>query len=134
MDHADLVARLLEAALRTGRRDGLAPSAEMRELAAELAKAVPVTVARLPGVLNAAGPEAASYARSQARSAAGNAACPRAASLGASEAARLAGISSRAVRFAAASGRLAARRHPITGVWLIDLGDLAEWMEARNAA
>jgi hypothetical protein len=92
-------------------------------------------VARLPGVLHAAGPEAAAYARAQARSAAGTAACPRPVPLGCSEAARLAGISSRAIRAACASERrLAARKHPITGVWLIDPGDLARWMEARRAA
>ena len=133
MDHAGLIARLLEATLRTGRRDGLAPSAEMRELAAELAELVPVAVARLPGVLHAAGPEAAAFARSQARSAAGSAACPQLTPLGCSEASARAGVSSRAVRQASAAGRLPARKHPITGIWLIDPGDLARWMEARVA-
>ena len=134
MDHPELIARLLEAGLRDGRKDGFAPTREMRDVAAELARQVPCTVAKLPGVLHAAGPEAAAYARSQARSAAGSAACPRPAPLTVSEASSRAGVSGRAVRQWAAAGHLPARKHPITGVWLIDPGDLARCLEARNAA
>ncbi len=134
MDHPELIAKLLEASLRTGRRDGLAPGGEMSELAAELARQVPGLVARLPGVLHAAGPEAAAYARAQARSEAGSAACPRPAPLGVSEASSAAGVSARAVRAAAQAGRLTASKDRITGQWRIDPGDLAGWMGARNAA
>ena len=128
------VAAALELALRTRRRNGHAPGGELRQLAAQVAVAVPLVAACLPALMAAAGPEAAAIVRAKVNGTAGSAAGMRPAPLASSDAARLAGVSGRAVRAACASGRLAATKSRITGKWLIDPGDLRKWTETRHAA
>ncbi len=127
------VANDLELSLRTGRRNGCAPRAEQRTMAAKVGAAVPLVAITLPGVLNAMGPEAAAMVRAQASGAAGSAARPRPSPLTASEASRAAGVSARAVRAAAQAGRLRAVRHKHTNEWQITPDDLREWMASRAA-
>ena len=121
------VAAALELALRARRRNGRAPDGELRQVAAKLAVAVPGVAVCLPALMDAAGPEVGAAVRAQVNGAAGNAACSRPAPLGCSEASRRAGVTDRAVRAAARSGRLAATKDRITGAWLIDPRDLQEW-------
>ncbi len=128
------VAAALELTLRFHRRNGHAPGGELHQVAAKVAHAVPLVAACLPALLDAAGPEAAATVRAKVNGTAGSATDMRPAPLASSDAARLAGISGRAVRAACASGRLTAAKSRITGEWLIDSGDLREWTEARHAA
>jgi len=143
---AALVAVALEPTLYAtfgrGSRNGLLPTAELCQLAAKLAAAVPEVAVKLPSLLDIAGPQARAAVRAEARRVAASrldqdgagAAGSVTALLSASEAARLAGVSSQAIRAAAAAGRLAARKDRVTGVWLIDATALAVWEEARRAA
>jgi len=139
---AEVAACALETALRAYRRDGRAPNEETRQLAVALATAVPLTAVRLPALLAAAGSQAAAAVKAEARRIAASRLDPDAAgsassltaALSASEAARLAGVSSQAIRAAAAAGRLVARKDRITGAWLIDVVALDEWIGARRAA
>ena len=131
----------LNASLFAARRDEGAAGEELRQLAARIALAVPAAV-KLPSLLDTAGPQAAAAIRAQARRVAASAVDPDGAgpassvtaALSASEAARLAGLSSQAIRAAAAAGRLAARKDRITGAWAITASALDDWMEGRNAA
>jgi hypothetical protein len=139
---AEVAACALETALRDYRRNGRAPNSETRQLAVALAAAVPLMAVRLPLLLAAAGPQAAAAVKAEARRIAASRVDPdgagsassATAALSASEAARIVGLSSQAIRAAAAAGRLAARKDRITGAWLIDATALDEWMGARNAA
>jgi integrase len=137
---AEVAACALETALRAYRRDGRAPNDETRQLAVALATAVPLMAVRLPLLLAAAGPQAATAVKAEARRIAASGLDPDGAgsassltaALSASEAARLTGVSSQAILAAAAAGRLAARKDRITGAWLIDIVALDEWIGART--
>ena len=121
--HAKRAAVALEMALNVYRRNGQAPDGDTREAAALLAAADPLTAVKLPLLLAAAGPQAAAAVKAEARRIAASGLDPDAAGpassltagLSASEAARLAGVSSQAIRAAAAAGRLAASKDRITG-------------------
>jgi hypothetical protein len=140
--HAKRAAVALEMALTVYRRNGQAPDPDTRETAALLATAVPLLAARLPALLDAAGPQTAAAVKAEARRTAASgldqeragSASSLTAALSASEAARLAGVSSQAIRAAAATGRLAASKDRVTGAWLIATSALYEWMEGRSAA
>jgi hypothetical protein len=139
---AEVAACALETALRAYRRDGRAPNDETRQLAVALATAVPLMAVRLPLLLIAAGSQVAAAVKAEARRIAASGLDPDGAgpaisfpaALSASEAARLAGVSSQAIRAAAAAGRLAASKDRITGAWVITASALDEWMGARSAA
>jgi hypothetical protein len=127
------VAIALEITLRTHRCNGRVPDGELRDLAVKVGAAVPLVAVCLPGVLDAMGAEAADIVKSQAADAAGKAKVARPGPLGCSEASRQAGVSARAVRAAAQVGRLAARKHKVTGAWVIETADLRKWMRNRAA-
>jgi hypothetical protein len=131
---AEVAACALETALRDYRRNGRAPNEETRQLAAALATAVPLVAAALPALLAAAGPEVAAAVKAKARDTAGSAAGARPVPLASSEAARIAGVTSRAVRAACAAGQLAGRKSRVTGAWMITPAALEKWRRARNAA
>jgi hypothetical protein len=132
----------LDAPLLVGQRNGRAPGEELRQLAALIALAVPSAAVKLPSLLDAAGPQAAAAVKSEARRmatsrldpGAGEPASSITATLSAGEAARLVGVSSQAIRAAAAVGRLAASKDRITGAWAITASALDDWREGRNAA
>ena len=136
------LALALDVSLFAARRDEGAAGEELRQLTARIALAVPAAAVKLPTLLDAAGPQAAAAVRAQARGRAASrldrdGAGPTSsvtAALSASEAARLAGVSSQAIRAAAAAGRLAARKNRITGAWAITASALDDWLEGRNAA
>ena len=132
--HAELAAYAVEAALRANRRNGGTPNGELRQLASMLASAVPSIAAHFPALLAAAGPEVAAAVKAKARGTAGSAAGTRPVPLASSEAARIAGVTSRAVRAACAAGQLAGRKSRVTGAWMITPAALDEWRRARNAA
>lgn len=133
-------ARALNAQLRTYDCNGRPPDKRSRQAAAEIAAAVPLTAVHLPWLLDAAGPEVAAAVRAQARATAGNAAGADAEGLtssvmlSATEAARTAGVSDRAVRAACAEDRLAASKSKVSGEWRIAPAALEHWMGARRAA
>jgi hypothetical protein len=127
------VAAALEVALSASRRNGRAPSAELRQAAAKAAAAVPLVALYLPALLDAAGPQAAATVRAQASRTAASPASVRPPRMGTSEAARIAGTSGQAVRAACASGRLAATKSSLTGQWEIQAGELRKWMDSRGA-
>jgi len=135
------LALALNTSLFAAQRHGSAPGEELRQLA-QIALAVPSAAAKLPSLLDAAGPQAAAAVKSEARRmtasrldpGAGEPASSITAALSAGEAARLAGVSSQAIRAAAASGRLAASKDRITGAWAITASALADWKDGRNAA
>jgi hypothetical protein len=138
----EIVALLLEAGLRTARRNAGLVHAEMRQLAAAVVGAAPLTAVRLPALLAAAGPEVATAVKAQATGTGGSTAGAdtaglagsRRVSLTAATAACIAGVSSRAVRAACASGRLVARKSRITGEWRVSPDALGEWTGKRNGA
>jgi Helix-turn-helix domain len=139
----EIVAWLLEGALRTAGRNGVIIRGELRQLATATAIAAPAAeVVKMRALLAAAGPEVAAAVKAQASGIAGSAdgagvaelAGSGRASLSATTAARLAGVSSRAVREACADGRLPGRKSRITGGWRIAPAALREWMEERRAA
>lgn len=140
--HAKRVAVFLEIALDVYRRNGQAPDEDTRAAAALLAVAVPEVAVRLPLLLAAAGPQAATVVKAEAMRLAASkvdvdgagSASSAVAALSASEAARIAGVSSQAIRAAAAAGRLAASKDRITGAWQITPSALDEWMGVRRAA
>jgi hypothetical protein len=136
------VACALDASLFAARRDEGAPGLELRQLAAGIALAVPSAAVKLPSLLDTAGPQATAAVKAEARrtaarrldrDGAGSASSVTAA-LSASEAARLAGVSSQAIRAAAAAGRLAASKDRVTGAWAITASALDDWRDGRNAA
>jgi hypothetical protein len=124
---AEVAACALETALRDYRRNGRAPNEETRQLALALATAVPLVAAALPALLDAAGPQAAAAVKAEARRMAASRLDPDGAgpagsvtaALSVSEAARIAGVSSQAIRAACADGRLPASKDQIRGTWLI---------------
>jgi|HubBroStandDraft_3_1064219.scaffolds.fasta_scaffold115646_2 hypothetical protein len=132
----------LDASLFAARRDEGAASEELRQLTARIALAVPSAAVKLPSLLDAAGPQTAAAVKAEARRTAARRLDPDGAgpassvtaALSASEAARQAGVSSQAIRAAAAAGRLAARKNRITGAWAITASALDDWLEGRSAA
>ncbi len=132
----------LDAPLLVGQRNGRAPGEELRQLAALIALAVPSAAVKLPSLLDAAGPQAAAAVKAQARRTAASRLDPDGvgpassvtATLSASEAARLAGVSSQAIRAACANDKLAACKSAVSGEWQIAPAALEEWMEERHAA
>ena len=136
------MALLLEGGLRAARRNGGVVHGEMRQLAAAVAAVAPLTAIHLPALLAAAGPDVAAAVKAQATGTGGSAPGADAAglarsgrvSLSAATAARMAGVTSRAVRAACADGRLVARRSRITSEWRVSPDALDEWMRRRNAA
>jgi len=137
---AEQSAMALNDKLRTHDRNGKPPGKALRQAAAEIAAAVPLTAAGLPWLLDAAGPEVAAAVRAQARATAGSRACadaaPRAPSamLSATEAADKAGVSDRAIRAACADDRLAASKSRVSGEWQIAPAALDYWTGRRRAA
>ena len=127
------VAASLELMLRDRRRNGRVAGAETRQLAAKVARAIPLYSVTFPALLDAAGPEASAAVRAQAAAAVGSAACPRPVLLGCSEASRAAGVSARAIRASAQAGRLRAVKHKHTNEWRISVDDLQAWMANRVA-
>lgn len=135
------VAKALNAQLRTYERNGKwPPDKVLRQAAAEIAAAVPLTAADLDWLLTAAGPEVAAAVRAQARATAGSTACAgtavRAPSvmLSATQAAAKAGVSDRAIRAACANDKLAASKSRVSGEWQIRAEALDHWMGERHAA
>ena len=140
-DHTvEEAAKGLNDKLRTYDRNGQPPGKALRQAAAEIAAAAPLTAVDLPWLLAIAGPEVAAAVRAQARAAAGSATGADAAllapsvMLSATEAARMAGVSDRAVRAACAQDRLAASKSKVSGEWQIAPAALDEWMGRRRAA
>jgi len=126
--------------LRTYDRNGQPPGKALRQAAAEIAAAVPLTAVHLPWLLDAAGPEVEAAVRAQDSGTAGSAAGAGAESLtssamlSATEAARMAGVSDRAVRAACAEDRLAASKSKVSGKWQIAPAALEHWRRTRSAA
>ena len=138
---AKRAAVLLEMALNVYRQNGQAPDQDTREAAALLATADPLTAVRLPLLLAAAGPQAAAAVKAEARRIAASrldrdgpgSPISVTAALSASEAARIADVSSQAIRAACADGRLAACKSAASE-WQIAPAALEEWMVSRHAA
>jgi hypothetical protein len=139
----------LYVALAGAKRNGTEPGAELRQLAALIALAVPSAVVnpageiQLPSLLDAAGPQAAVAVKVEARRMAASrfdqdrvgSASSIPATLSASEAARIAGVSSQAIRAAAAPrGPLEASKSKVTGEWRIVPEALDDWMRRRRVA
>jgi hypothetical protein len=129
-----LVAAALNLTLAANTRNGRAPSAAACRVAAKVAVAAPTAAVALPSLMNAAGPEARAAVIAQVRSAAGSRPALEPVLLGASEAARRAGVSDRAIRGACQDRRLTASKSECTGEWRIRVTDLDRWMEERDAA
>jgi excisionase family DNA binding protein len=142
--NVELAARVLERVLR---RDGGVPNDDMRQLAAALAIAVPLTAVRLPHLLLAIGPQATAAVKAEVRcmdilraaskfdGESTESASSFTVTLSVSEAARIAGVSRQAIRAAAAAGRLAATKDKDRiGAWRITVPALDKWMEARAIA
>jgi Helix-turn-helix domain len=130
----ELVARLIESAVRTGRqRDGsAAPSMQLAMLAARVAEAVPGIAATLPVLREVA---SASLRRSVAVSGSRIDVQPSGQPdswLRPEQAARLAGVTPRAIRAACAEGRLPGRKSPAGG-WLVRRSSVEEWRRKRAA-
>lgn len=142
------LALALDASLFAAPRNGGVPRDDLRQLATRIALAVPCAVVkpsgevRLPSLLDTAGPQVTAAVKAKARrmfasrfdSEGARSASSVTATLSASEAARLVGVSSQAIRAACATKRLAASKDRITGAWQITASALDEWQEARHAA
>lgn len=132
----------VEEVLRAHSRNSPHLDVAWRQLAAALALAVPLTSQGLPCLLAAAGPEATAAVKAEVRRIAGSrfdidrdtGEKSSAVTMPASKAAQIAGVSSRAIRAAAADGRLAATKDQNTGTWRITTAGLYEWQEKRHAA
>jgi hypothetical protein len=121
-----LVMLAVEVVLRDGRRNGRAPSRDLRDLAAALAVAAPDVAARLPEV-------AKSWSAVSVEAGFGPGAPARGGWLSVPEAARVCGITDRGVRWACAEGRLHARRTP-AGRWVIDSASAEDYGRRRGRA
>jgi hypothetical protein len=133
-------ARALNSQLRTWDCNGKPPDKRRRQAAAEIATAVPLIAADLPWLLRAGGPEVEAAVRAQASGTVGSAAgagvegLAPSVMLSATEAARMAGVSDRAVRAACAEDRLAASKSKVSGEWRIAPAALEHWRRTRSAA
>jgi len=139
--HARKAAMALERSLELCRMNHQPPDGDLRETAALLAAAVPLTAVNLPLLLRAAGPQVERTVKIQARRmAASRLDCDAAgqpgsvtATLTTQEAARIAGVTGQAIRAAAKADRFAgARKDAVTGVWRIPVAALEEWTEERK--
>jgi hypothetical protein len=118
------------------------PDKVLRQAAAEIAAAVPMTAAGLDWLLAAAGPEVAADVHAQARAAAGSVVGAEttlgapSGMLSATEAAGRAGVSDRAIRAACVSHshRLVAAKSRVSGEWRITPQALDEWIRRRRRA
>ena len=136
---AELWLLLAETSLASAARDGATVPADLRWLVEAAAIAVPHRAVRLRRVCAILGPEVlAAVSRLASVPPGSELDTPEASgapsAMGARDVARLLGITDRAVRMAAASGALAASRHPVTGAWLIERASAIEYGRRRGRA
>jgi Helix-turn-helix domain len=132
-DQAGFVVWLLDDLFK--RHGGAVPTA-VRQLAVQAAlddDGAPVAV-QLPTLMRALPPEVAARVKAQAAKVARSKQDTGQPPISALAAARVAGVSTRAIQSACRREKLTATKDRITGAWRISRPDLAEWMEERRAS
>lgn len=117
------------------RHRGAVPTA-VRQLAVQAAlddDGAPVAV-QLPTLMRALPPEVAVRVKAQAAKVARSKQDASQPPMSALAAARVAGVTTRAIQAACANGSLTATKDKISGAWRISRPDLAEWIEERHHA